>query len=64
MSEEKTRPWVIVLLVIVLALFIVTGGYALSKDHNSIAGFLLLGLGLGGVVAGWGTYVANRDEKR
>lgn len=63
MSTEKTRPWVVILLVLILLIFIVVGGYALYQDMSSILGYLFLGLGLGGLIAGWGALMSHREQK-
>ncbi|MFU8927826.1 hypothetical protein [Acinetobacter puyangensis] len=63
MSTEKTRPWLVILLILILLVFIVVGGYALYHDASSILGYLFLGLGLGGLIAGWGTLMNDREKK-
>ncbi len=63
MSKEKTRPWVIVVLVLVLCAFITVGVVAIYRDINSILGYLFVGLGLGGLIAGWGAWREFSSKK-
>ncbi|TXJ10328.1 MAG: hypothetical protein E6Q25_01105 [Acinetobacter sp.] len=63
MSKEKTRPWVVVFLVLVLIVFIVVGAMAIYRDINSILGYLFVGLGLGGLIAGWGAWREFSSKK-
>ncbi|MCH4247215.1 hypothetical protein [Acinetobacter populi] len=63
MSTEKTRPWIVILLVLILLVFILVGGYALYHDASSILGYLFLGLGLGGLIAGWGALMNHKENK-
>ncbi|KAA8735012.1 hypothetical protein F4V57_04450 [Acinetobacter qingfengensis] len=56
MAQEKTRPWIIILLIVIILIFIAVGAYTLYHDATSIAGYLFLGLGLGGGLAAWGLY--------
>ncbi len=62
MAKEKKRPWLVLLLVVILLLFIVVGGYGLSKDATSIYAYALLGLGLGGLIAGFGALTGKDKE--
>lgn len=63
MSEEKTRPWLFIVLICIAGLMAFAGASKLYQDSVSILGYLLLGLGLGGFVAGLGEVVGSRKKK-
>lgn len=64
MSQDVTRPWLIILLLAITVIFIVLGLYALYHHQSNIMSFAMLGLGIGGLIAGWGAYLSARQEQK
>lgn len=64
MTHTKNRLWIVMVLIFVLVSFIITGAWGLYHDWTSITSYALLGLGLGGGVAGWGAWLDGRNEQK
>lgn len=63
MSDQKTRPWLFVVLLLIAGLLSFAGAVQLYYDMNSILGYGLLGIGLGGFIAGMGEFFFNKEQK-
>ena len=63
MSDQKTRPWLFVVLLLIAGLLSFAGAVQLYYDMSSILGYALLGVGLGGFIAGMGEFFFNKEEK-
>ena len=63
MAKEKTRLWVVLILVLVMLLFLAVGSWSLYNDMENIWGFLFFGLGIGGFIAAWGAWQEGKGNK-
>ncbi|MFB2537931.1 MULTISPECIES: hypothetical protein [unclassified Acinetobacter] len=64
-ADEVAKPSLImiVLLLIIVAALLTGGVMRLQNNFTDILGCLLLGLGLGGIVAAWGAIMAYLGKK-
>lgn len=63
MSNQKTRPLLFIFLLLIAAVLAGAGAVQLYYDFSSILGYALLGVGLGGFIAGLGEFFWNKDEQ-
>lgn len=63
MPHQKKRPFLFAILLIIAAILACAGAVQLYYDFNSILGYALLGVGLGGFIAGLGELFIDKDER-